>query len=728
MKQVLQYPGGETRIADVPAPGVAPGTLLVGIEASLVSVGTERMIVDFARKGLLAKARARPDLVRQVVRKVRTEGLLTTMDAVNRRLEQPMPLGYSAAGRVLAVGDQVAGVREGDRVACAGAGHAEVVRVPVNLTAAVPGGVSSEAAAFTTVGAIALHGFRCAECQLSERVVVVGLGLIGLLSVQICRAAGIRVTGIDPDPSRRALAEQLGADLTAPPDLAEATEAVLAWTGGLGADCVLVCASTSSSDPVELAAEIARDRARVVVVGAVGMELPRRPFYMKELDLRVSRSYGPGRYDPSYEDAGVDYPIGYVRWTQARNLASFLELVDSGAVRVDPLITHRIAIADAESAYSMITEGKESALGVVLTYPDAAAPSPRTVPVSAKREATTGSVGLGLMGAGMFATGVLLPAVQAAGGFKPVGVCTSSGLSARHAAERFGFAYATTEAAQVFDDESISLIAIATRHGAHASQTVRALEAGKDVFVEKPLCLNREELSQILRAQAAAGGDPRIMVGFNRRFAPLAESLKAFVDEGGEPALIHYRVNAGPLPPDHWLHDPEAGGGRILGEGCHFIDFACFLGGALPTRVWASGVPDGTRYREDNLHITVEMENGSRAVITYTAAGDRALGKERCEVFCGGGMGILDDFRTLELARGGKVRKQKSRLRQDKGHGAEWARLAESLRSGGASPIALVDLVGSTLATIAAQEALRSAAPVDIDTRAFFADATGGAE
>lgn len=719
MKQVVQYPSGETKLADVAAPGVAPGTLLVQTGASLVSVGTERMVVDFAQKSLLAKARARPDLVRQVVRKVKTEGLLSTMDAVGRRLDQPMPLGYSAAGTVVAVGEGVTGVSEGDLVACAGAGHAEVMRVPLNLTANAPDGVTAEQAAFATVGAIALHGFRIAEAQLGERVVVIGLGLIGLLAVQICRAAGVRVLGVDPDGSRRDLALAMGADRVCDPEPSTATEAVQAWTGGAGADAILVCASTSSSDPVALAAEVARDRAKVVLVGAVGMEVPRRPFYHKELDLRVSRSYGPGRYDPTYEFAGVDYPIGYVRWTEGRNLGAFLELIGSGQVDVDPLITHRISIEDAEAAYSLITEATEPSLGVVLTYPQRSEALERSVDLRATPDAVSaasdGTLGLGMVGAGMFATGVLLPALQSSGGFQPIGVCTSSGLSGRHAADKFGFGYATTELERLFADDQVQVVAIATRHGAHARQTSRALAAGKHVFVEKPLCLTEDELSEVVGAWRATGGKARLMVGFNRRFAPLAEPLRQFVADGGEPAVVHYRVNAGALPLDHWVHDPNDGGGRIIGEVCHFVDFISFITGELPVRVSAFGAEDGTRYREDNVHVSLALSGGSTAVVTYAASGDRATGKERCEVFTGGGTAVLDDYRSLELTRGGKTKRHKGGMKQDKGHAGEWTAFAQALKGTGPTPISMESIVATTLATFGAVESLRTGNPVTID-------------
>ncbi|MDH3298804.1 MAG: bi-domain-containing oxidoreductase, partial [Gemmatimonadota bacterium] len=595
---------------------------------------------------------------------------------------------------------------------------------------------SPEVASFATVGAIALHGFRLAETQLGERVVVIGLGLIGLLATQICRAAGVRVLGIDPDPHRRALALDLGAEVVAGASADEAADAVQAWTDGWGADAALVAASSEGSGPLEVAAAVTRDRGTVVAIGAFGMDVPRRPFYMKELQLRVSRSYGPGRYDPSYEEGGVDYPIGHVRWTEGRNLSALVELMASGDVTPDVLISHRFPIGEAEEAYQLISDGNEPVLGVVLTYEqsdgagnvdDGAGADPGrtiTMPTSAKRNRSADApdsqdrFGLGLLGAGQFATGILLPAIQQSKGFRAIGVCSSGGLSGKHAAEKFGFRYATTEETQVLGDDAVALVAIATRHGSHGGQVVRSLEAGKHVFVEKPLCLTVDELAAIVRALAARP-DQQLTVGFNRRFAPLAQYLRAFREDAGEPALITYRVNAGALPKDHWVHDPDVGGGRILGEVCHFVDFASYVAGAHPSRVTATGVRDRGRYRDDNVQIGLEFEDGSSASISYAASGDRVMGKERCEVFAGSGAALLDDFRIVEIARGGKVKKHRSRLRQDKGHEAEWTALATALRAKEPA-IPRESLVGTTLATLAAVRALREGAPVDVDTLGFI--------
>ena len=681
MKQLLQSAtDGVARVTDVPAPLVQPGCVLVRNGASVVSAGTERTTVEFARKSLLAKARSRPDLVKKVLDKARTEGPLPALEAAFTRLGQPLALGYSSAGVVLEVGEGVDGLRVGDRVGCAGAGyasHAEIVCVPRNLVAAMPEGVAFEHGAFATVGAIALHGVRLAEVQLGERVAVVGLGLIGLLTVQILRAAGARVIGVDLDPRRTALASQLGADAVVALGGADPVEAALGLSGGLGVDAVLITAGTSSNEPIELAGQIARDRGRVVVVGAVGMDLPRPPFFEKELSFRVSRSYGPGRYDPVYEEGGVDYPVGYVRWTENRNLEAFLELVGRGAVDIDPLITHRIPIGEGERAYGLLT-GTEPALGVVITYPvDQSGPaiaSQTRVEVTAPRpsSAKAEGIGVGVLGAGNFATATLLPAIREAGGFRFTGVASGRGPSSHHAASRFGFAFAASGEGEVLQDPVTDLVAIVTRHHLHARQIVAALDAGKHVFCEKPPCLDEAELATVVRALARAGPGRLLVIGYNRRFAPMVVRAREHMAGAGGPLVLHQRVNAGAIPPGHWIHDPAQGGGRIVGELCHFVDLASFLCGAIPRSVHATGTNDDGRYRDDNVVLTLDMSDGSVASITYVASGDKVLGKERFEVFGGGRTAALDDYRELRLLGGGRRRTQKSRLRQYKGHRGEW--------------------------------------------------------
>lgn len=734
MKQLLQSASsGETLIVDVPAPRVQPGCVLVRNAASLVSAGTERTSVEFARKSLLAKARSRPDLVKKVLDKARTDGPVTAFKAAMTRLDQPQVLGYSSAGVVLEVGAGVEGVRVGDSVACAGGGyasHAEVVCVPRNLVALVPDGVPLDHAACGTVGAIGLHGFRLGEVQLGETVVVLGLGLIGLMTVQMAKAAGARVVGVDLDPSRVELGRQLGADVAVALGDGDPVAATRSVSGGLGADAVLITAGTASNQPIEMAAELARDRGRIVSVGAVGLDIPREPYFKKELSFRVSRSYGPGRYDPAYEEGGQDYPVGYVRWTENRNLQAFLDLLGTGAVRLEPLLTHRIPIERGVEAYTLLTEGTEPSLGVLLTYGDPRSGDAPVRRVDMGAGASTAAPGLAMLGAGNFATATLLPAIRDAGGFRLTGVCTARGPSAHHAAEKFGFGFAATDPAELLADDATDMVAIVTRHDLHARQIVAAVEAGKHVFCEKPPCLDEAELADIVRALLPAGAPAGTLrtrallaVGYNRRFAPMVRKLRDHMAPVEEPVVVQMRVNGGFIPADHWIHDPAVGGGRIVGEVCHFVDLAAFLTDSVPVRVHAAGAPDGGRYHEDNLVVTLTMADGSVASIAYVASGDKSLGKERVEVFGGGRSGVLDDYRELHRYAGGSRSSEKARLAQDKGHEGEWRAIREVLASGGDAPIGLESLVATSLATFAAVRSLRGGQAEAVDAAGFIARA-----
>lgn len=724
MKQVLQsLKTGAVTLAEVPAPLVPDNGVLVRSIASLVSAGTERMVVEFAEKNLLQKARARPDLARQVLQRLRREGLRATMDTVRRNLDQPMPLGYSLVGEVLDVGPEAAGVQVGDLVACAGAtiaNHAEFAAVPQMLFAPLPrdfaARVPVEHAAFTTLGAIALHGFRLARPQLGERVAVIGLGLLGQLAVQIARAAGCRVFGVDLDPGRVALAGELGADAAAVRDRAEAEG--LAFSAGMGFDVVLLTADTRSNDPVELAAALARDRAQVIAVGAFDLSLPRKPFFAKELHFQVSRSYGPGRYDPNYELHGHDYPAGFVRWTEQRNLDAFVHLLDSGAVKVERLITHRFPIADAPRAYDVITgKSAEPFMGVVLTYPGGVAPVTRIDRAGSAHIATVaGEVGVSLVGAGLFAGATLVPALRGVNGVRLRGVVSALGVSAKTLGDNNAFAFSASRLDDVLQDEGTHAVFVLTRHHLHAAQAIAALDGGKHAFVEKPLCLTLDELSAI--EQACARHPERVLtVGFNRRFAPLAQRMREFLTTG-EPSVLTYRVNAGFLPFEHWTQDPAQGGGRLLGESCHFIDFAAWFAGETPDAVVARAMNDIGRYRQDNLAITLTFPSGSLATIVYTANGDKHAGKERIEGFAGGRMAVLDDFRTLDLHRDGKVERVRGRGPADKGHAAECRAFVDAIRGRGEWPIALRDLIGSMRATFAAQESLATSTLVRVDALA----------
>jgi len=713
MKQLLQnMKSGETTIEEVPIPTPQAGQALIRVAASLVSAGTERMLVEFAEKSLVGKARSRPDLVRQVVDKMKREGVLPTIKAAFNRLDQPMALGYSSAGTIIELGPGMDGFKVGQRVACAGGGyavHAEYNLVPRNLLTPLPDCVDFESAAFTTLGAIALHGFRLAEPQIGENVAVIGLGLLGLLAGQIAASAGCRVLGIDTNLQRVALASSL--DLQAcPRDLVE--ESALAFTSNRGFDAVLICADTSSNDPVELAAVIARDRARIVATGAVGLTFPRKIYYEKELSFVNSRSYGPGRYDTIYEEKGQDYPIGYIRWTEGRNFEAVVNLMASGRLNIQPLITHRFPIERAPEAYEIITgKKKQPFLGVVLNYPLDTLESSQVVRFNVPTFKRDNVVSLGVLGAGLYANATLLPAIKKIPDIQMVGIASAGGLHAQHSGKKFGFAYAASSEDDIIHDPDINTIAILTRHDSHANLVMKALQAGKHVFVEKALAVDREQLTGISEL-LSTDNYPLLTVGFNRRFAPLTRQLHAFISPRHEPIYAHYRVNAGYIPLNHWTQDPVQGGGRIIGEGCHFVDFITFLVGQSPSAVNAVAIPDQGKYREDNILMTFTFPDGSIGVVDYLANGDKSFPKERVEVFCGGQVAVLDDFRSLEMVQDG--RRKVIKKAQDKGWHAEWVTFAKAIREGGQPPIPYEQLIGVTKATFATMESLRIGATINI--------------
>ncbi len=727
MKQVLQHARtGEISVSEVPAPQLLPGCVLVRIAASLVSSGTERASSEFASKNLLLKAKARPDLVREVFNKVRRDGLFSAVTAVRSRLDQPSAPGYSSSGSVVAAGAGVTDLNLGDRVACAGAGyavHAEFACVPRLLVAKVPEGVSLDEAAFTTVGAVALHSIRTAEVKLGDVVAVIGLGLLGQLTVQVLKAAGCRVLGMDLIPDRVELASRLGAD-GACATASEFRDLCFQHSRGHGVDAVLITAETSSSDPVNLAGEVARDRGVVVAIGTVGMDIERKLYYEKELDFRISRSYGPGRYDSAYEQKGRDYPISYVRWTETRNMEAFLQLLADRKLDLNSLITHRFPIDRAQGAYELIA-GKTGKpfLGVLITCLDRPEESRRleligreVTPVAAGEK----SVAIGLLGAGSFAVSTLLPAIKKVDGIDLVGVCNATGARSRHAAEKFAFQYCTTDEQEILNDPRINTVVIATRHHLHARQVLVALHAGKHVFCEKPLCLSEGDLIEIARAYSRAGPKARLMVGFNRRFAALAVRMKSFLAQVNEPLAMHYRVNAGYLPLDHWVNDPEQGGGRILGEVCHFVDFLAFLAGAPPIEVQTHSLTNPGHYSNDNIVVSLTFPSGSQGTISYLANGDRSYSKERVEVFGGGAVAVLDDFRRLDLVRHGRKQALRSLWRQDKGHRGEWGAFAAAIRAGGEAPIPFDQILATTLATLRIADARSGGRPMPVDTEAFL--------
>jgi predicted dehydrogenase/threonine dehydrogenase-like Zn-dependent dehydrogenase len=713
MKQLLQHiKNGKTIVEDVPVPTPREGMALVKVSASLVSAGTERMVVEFAEKSYLGKARSRPDLVKQTLDKAKREGVMPTVQAVFNRLDQPMALGYSTAGTIVALGKNMQGFKVGQRVACAGGGyatHAEYNVVPRNLLTPLPKNVDFESAAFTTLGAIALHGFRLAEPQLGENVAVIGLGLLGLLTIQLASAAGCNVLGIDLDPKRIQLASSLGLQAVS---RKQAESASTAFTANRGFDNIIICADTPSNDPVELAGIIARDRAKVVATGAVGLNIPRKIYYEKEVSFINSRSYGPGRYDANYEENGVDYPIGYIRWTEGRNFQSVVDLMASSKLRVTPLISHRFPIEDGVQAYEVITgKKKEPFLGVLLTYSEKEEVKSKRIEFPSTVHRPSSVVKLGVLGAGLYANATLLPVLKYNKDFELVGIASSGGLHAQHSGKKFGFQYATSSEDEIINDKNINTVAILTRHDSHSDLVIKALKAGKHVFVEKPLAVDSKQLTAVTKTLSTTNHQ-LLTVGFNRRFSPLAQKLHASLVTRHEPIHAHYRVNAGYIPLNHWTQDEALGGGRIIGEACHFIDLITFLVGAPPVSVSAQALPNNGKYREDNVSMTFIFPDGSIGVVDYLANGDKSMPKERLEVFCEGMIAVLDDYVSLTTVKDGK--KKVESMAQDKGQKAEMTAFAAAIKNGGEPPIPCEHLIGVTKSTFAAVESIRSKSTIEI--------------
>jgi predicted dehydrogenase len=719
MKAVMQnFKTGKLSLTDVPPPKLIPSGVLVHNAASMISAGTEKAIIELAKMNPLEKARARPDLVKKVLAKAGQEGLIGTAQIVMNLVSTPLPLGYSCAGIVKEVGSEIADLKPGDRVACAGLGyanHAEAVFVPRNLTVPIPDGVDFDDASSVTIGAIAMQGIRQAKLEVGESVVVLGLGLIGQLAAQICTASGCRVFGIDLDPSKVELAKELGMHDGQALDGDDMITAVMDFTKGRGADAIIITAATKSSKPVELSADLARDRARVVAVGDVGTHIPRRPYYEKEIDFFLSRSYGPGRYDVAYEEKGHDYPIGYVRWTENRNMESFLELIGEGKIKVKPLVTHHFTIDDAEQAFKMLTDKKpEPYLGIVLRY-DSDKEQPAGVILKDRARPAgkvEGKARIGIIGAGQFCQGVLLPKLAKVGGAEIAGVATGSGLTARSVADKYKCDLCTSDYHEILGRDDINAVLIATRHNLHAPIVIEALEAGKHVFVEKPLAMNEEELGRIVEAFEKA--QVTVLTGFNRRFSPLAAKLGKTM--GGGPLVMNYRINAGFIAPDFWHQDPEIGGGRIVGEVCHFIDVMQFLAGSNPVEVYAMALSGDNNLQADpdNLNIQIRFASGSIGTITYVANGDPGFPKERLTVFGGGRAALIDNWRNLEIRSGGKRSGKKAIMMAAKGHAEEMAAFVKGIRDG-RSPITFESQVYTTQATFAIQRSLRTGRPVAVE-------------
>ena len=710
MKQIVQEIGtGKTTVAAVPAPACGHGQVLVSTRTSLISAGTERYVVDLAKASLLEKARRRPDHVRRVLEKVRTEGLRSTVEQVRAKLDDAVPLGYSAAGVVLECGLSVQELKPGDRVAAA-APHSACSAIGRNLCARIPEGVSFESAAYASVAAVGMEGVRLARVALGESVLVVGLGLIGQICVALLKAQGCRVFGTDIDLAKALRARAFGADAA---EVGSPAEMVRAFSRGFGVDAVLITAATTSNEPIEFAAEACRPRGRIVLVGVSGLNIPRPPFFAKELEFTVSHSMGPGRNDPTYEEKGIDYPVGHARWTAQRNMEACLDLMAAGKLPVERLTTHRFPIELAPAAYDLITGGGESHLGILLEYPDdERKPARRTSFSTPSRAATEGELGLSLVGAGNFAKLVMIPSLERVGGFRWRGLCSARGLSAEHTGSRKGFAFATTDIDETLSDRETSAVLIATRHDDHAGLVVRALMAGKHVFVEKPLCITPDELADIEECLAALGDNaPILMVGFNRRFAPATVRVREHF-RAVSPLSISYRFAAGPIPREHWTLDPEIGGGRIIGEACHAIDTCVAITGSVPMKVYAESVSKngGAQTTDDCVFISMRHADGSISSVSYQADGDKAFPAERIEVFGGGRVATIEQWGKIELWSGG--RRVKAAGGRDKGHRGEFDTFLSAVRDGGAWPVPWQEIRGTTWASLAAVQSLRHGEPV----------------
>lgn len=681
------------------------GTVLVRTRASLISAGTERQQLQFARASLPAKAAARPDLVRKALDKMRRDGVIETVGALFARLDTPSPLGYSLSGVVVDVHASVSGLAPGDRVACAGAGyanHAEFNVIPKHLCVKLPGGVTDEDASFVTLGAIALQGIRQARPALDERFAVIGLGLVGQLTVQLLKANGCRVLGIDPKPDMVELALKMGADRAV---TASDSASIDDFMDDIGADGVIITAASTSNEPVRTAAALCRMKGRVVVVGLVGMELDRELFYRKELDLRMSMSYGPGRYDPSYEEKGHDYPIAYVRWTEERNLSAFVHLLQTGHVACDALVSHRFPIAEAGKAYELLSSG-ETALGMILNYPRQAPVARRIETAPALAKVAGSPLGVGVIGVGAFARSTLLPCLRRMRSVRLTGVVAASGTSARHAADKFGFAFAASDGNELLTDDGTQAVVIATRHSTHARLATEALKSGKHVFCEKPAALTPVELREVILTAETSG---RVFcIGFNRRFSPYVKAMKAWLSESPGPVMMTYRISAGALPSTSWQVGEE-GGGRIVGEICHFIDTMAYLAGSPVKTLSARGLAGSC----DSIVATLVFANGSVGTVFFAAVGDPTLPKERLEAFVAGRAAVLDDFRKLALyGEGG--RRRKSSLIRDKGHATILSSFVDAVCGRAAAPMQLAEIANVTAATFAINQALVEPGEVEV--------------
>ena len=730
MKQVIQnYRDGNLELADVPAPALKSDFVLVRNAASLISAGTEKNMLGMAKKNLIEKALERPDLVRQVIAKAKNEGIFEAYKQAMNRLDTPVPLGYSSAGIVIGIGDKIREFREGDRVACTGSGfasHAEIVSVPENLVVKLPDSVNFESASFAALGGIALQAVRLASPVLGERVLVIGLGLLGQISVQLLKAGGCHVFGIDIDAEKISMALQYGMERGAVIGK-ENIDMLLKEFAPDGFDSVLIMASAKSSEILETAATAAKEKGKIVATGLVGLTIPRDLFFHKELELIVSRAWGPGSLEDQLLQKKSEYPYSYVRWTAKRNLEEFVSLLSSGSVKVEHLITHKFPIEKASEAYQLILEQKEPYIGVLFTYSleekqdfkssmfsKVILTQPRQAP-----ELRTEKIQIGVIGGGLFST-VLLPVLKQFKNLRLKGIATTTGVHSKHAGKKYGFDYCSANYREILTDTDINLVMILTRHGQHAKLITESLMAGKHVYVEKPLAVNQEQLTSIAKAykekaQKKEGEiTPILFVGFNRRFSPLARWLKNRLPKQTENFLFHYTINAGAVPRDHWVHDPEQGGGRIIGEVCHFIDLIQFFTDSLPDQVYAECLTSVGYLYSDNVVISLKMKNGSMGTILYSAGGDKSFPRERLEIFGSGTVGVIENFRKATFTNKGKTQSQKNLFGINWGYREELTALFSAVQAGQQPPVSFEEYAATTLATFAIENSIQKKIPVKV--------------
>lgn len=715
MKQVvLNLKNGDLTVEDVPVPTLKGSGVLVRNHFSVISAGTESGLVDLAEKSLIGKAKARPDLAKKVIDKAKRDGPITAFQQAMGRLEQREPLGYSSAGTVIAVSEDINDIKIGDKVACAGASyanHADVVFIPKNLCVKVPDDVNLKDACFTTVGAIAMQGIRNADAKVGENIVVTGLGLVGLITVQILKASGCRVFGIDLDESKVKLAKELGADAAFSRNSPNIEEKIFQFTRGIGADAVIITAATRSNDPVEFAANVTRERGKVIMVGLVGMNIPREQYYNKEIEMRVSRSYGPGRYDRKYEEFGHDYPPAYVRWTENRNMEAFVDLLAMGKLSMEKIITHKFSIEKAPEAYEIINQ-KKPYLGIVLEYDTNKEIEDKVILKTIKSAKNISIPVVGVIGAGMFATSTLLPNLSKIKNIRLKGLAAASGISSESVAKRYNFEYCTSDYNKILSDDEINSVIVATRNSLHAPLVIEAIKNKKAVLVEKPLALNETELYEISSTWEEHGG--HVMVGFNRRYSELGMKLKEFFEGHSQPIVAFYRVNAESIPHDHWIYDPSEGGGRIITECCHFIDFMQYVIGSNPVEVFAKKIETSANSPEDseNVSITISFEDGSVGNVIYTTHGDNSFSKEYTEFFTDNMVGTLTDYKKLELIKNGKSIKIEKKLTTEKGHKNELEQFFNMINK--SDSIDLTPNIVTTLATFKALESIKLGKTVKI--------------